>query len=277
LNRAGFGGLDAALAAAGWLDLVASLVLVGGLLYAAVVALPSRRGTAGLRAAILGVVLALSLEFGFTALRMQEVSDVRGLRLVIDLVQARWGTLWLLRAVGIAVLVSRGRVATVVALPWLLLRSLQGHAGAHGVVPALIDWLHLAAAAAWLGGLLQVALAGSSVPVTVAQRLRTVATASLAVLVPAGVYGALLHVHTWRMLVDTPYGRTLVLKLVLATVLVALGAANHFRHVPAIARGEPAAAARLARTVRVELALAVAVLLCSALLGVLPMPHVHPG
>ena len=277
MNGAGLGGLDAALAVAGWLDLVASIVLAGGLLYGAVVAPPSRRGAASVRAAILGVVVALGLEFGFTALRMEHVSDVRGLRLVVDLLATRWGTLWVLRAVGLAVLASGGRIAAVVAPPWLLLRSLQGHAGAHGVVPAVIDWLHLVAAAVWLGGLLQIGLAGSPVPVAVARRLRTVATAALAVLVPAGIYGALLHVHTWRMLIDTPYGRTLTLKLALATVLVALGAANHFRHVPALVRGEPVAAARLARTVRAELVLAVAVLLCSALLGVLPMPHVHPG
>jgi len=277
LNPAPFRGLDAALAVASWVDLIASVTLVGGLLYAALVAPPSRRGSASMRVGILGLVVALGLELGFTALRMQEVSDVRGLRLAVDLLEMRWGTLWLLRAVGVAVLASRGRLATVVALPWLLLRSLQGHAGAHGVVPAVIDWLHLAAAAAWLGGLLQLALAERPVNAAVAQRLRTVATASLAVLLPAGVYGALLHVHTWRMLSDTPYGRTLTVKLGLAALLVALGAANHFRHVPAIARGEPVAAARLARTLRAELALAVAVLLCSALLGVLPMPHIHPG
>jgi putative copper export protein len=272
-----FRGLDAVLAVAGWLDLVASVVLVGGLLYAAVVAPPSRRGSASMRTAIFGLVVALAVELGFTALRMAEVSEVRGLRLVVDLLLMRWGTLWVLRAVGVAVLASRGSIATLVAPPWLLLRSLQGHAGAHGVVPAVIDWLHLVAAATWLGGLLQLALAERPVEAAVAQRLRTVATASLAVLLPAGVYGALLHVHTWRMLIDTPYGRTLMAKVGLAAVLVALGAANHFRHVPAIVRGEPVAAARLARTVRAELALALAVLLCSALLGVLPMPHIHPG
>ena len=273
MSQPGFGGLEAALTLAGWLDLVASVALVGGLLYAAFIAPPARY----VRATIVGIGLALGLEFGFTALRMEHVSDVSGLRLVLDLFATRWGTLWVLRAVGLAVLASRGRIAVLVAPPWLLLRSLQGHPGAHGVVPAVIDWLHLFAAAAWLGGLAQVALAEGSIPIAVAQRVRTVATVSLAVVVPAGVYGALLHVHTWQMLVDTPYGRTLMLKVALATVLIALGAANHFRHVPAIARGEPGAAARLARTVRVELALAAVVLLCSALLGVLPMPHVHSG
>lgn len=277
MNGIGFGGLDAALTVAGWLDLVGSVVLVGGLLYGALVAPPSRQGARSLRTAIMLVVIGLALQFGFTALRMEDVSDVRGLRLVVDLVETRWGTLWMLRAFGLAVLASRARMVAVAAPPWLLLRSLQGHPGAHGVVPALVDWLHLAAAAAWIGGLVQLALAGPVVPVAVAQRVRTIATAAVAVVLPAGVYGALLHVHSWRMLFSTPYGRTLMVKLALVPVLLALGAANHFRHVPAVARDEAAASADLARNVRAEIVLAAAVLLCSALLGVLPMPHVHPG
>jgi len=267
------GGLGAALAVAGWLDLIGSVVVVGSLLYGALIA-PSPRHP---RWAILLIVLALGLEFGFTALRMQDVSDVRGARLVVDLLETRWGMLWLLRVVGAAVLVRGGRLAVVVGPPWLFLRSLQGHAGAHGVGPAVIDWLHLVAAAAWIGGLFQVVLAGGAIPAAVAQRVRTVATVALVVLVPAGVYAAVLHVQSWPMLLATPYGRTLTLKLALAAILIMLGAANHFRHVPAIARGEPIAGTRLARNVRAEIALAAAVLLCSALLGVLPMPHVHPG
>lgn len=269
--------MDAALTGAGWLDLVASIVLVGGLAYATAVERSARRPRA-LGAAGVAVGVALALAFVLTALRMEEVSGVHGPRLVVDLLEARWGTLWGLRVIGLGVLVSSPvPVASIVAAPWLLLRSVQGHAGAHGVVPALIDWMHLAAAAVWIGGLVQLALAGGRVPVPVAQRMRATATAALLVLVPAGIYGAVLHVQHWHMLLHTPYGRTLVVKVALAAVLAALGAMNHFRHVPAIARGDNAAAGRLARTVTVEIAVAAVVLICSALLGVLPMPHVHPG
>jgi putative copper resistance protein D len=95
------------------------------------------------------------------------------------------------------------------------------------------------------------------------------------VLVPAGVYGALLHVERIDVLVASPYGRALLVKLALAAPLLALGAVNHFRHVPAMSRGDAAAPALLARNVRIEVAVAAAVLLATALLGILPMPHVH--
>jgi hypothetical protein len=61
----------------------------------------------------------------------------------------------------------------------------------------------------------------------------------------------------------------------LATPLVAVGARNHFRHVPAMARCDGAAPFALARNVRVEVALGAAILVATAVLGVLPMPHVH--
>jgi len=97
------------------------------------------------------------------------------------------------------------------------------------------------------------------------------------VLVPAGVYGAFLHVPRLDLLIRSPYGLALLVKLALAVVLVALGAANHFRHVPAMRRGESAAPARLARAVSAELVIAAAILLVTALLGALPMPHAHPS
>ncbi len=146
-------------------------------------------------------------------------------------------------------------------------RSFQGHAGAHGTIPALADCLHLAAAAAWLGGLLQLALLPSITP-AIARRVRRLATTAVLVLLPAGVFGARVHVPHLHLLVDSPYGRVLLAKLAFAAVLLALGAASHFRHVPAVARSDAA----LRRTVGRELAIAAAVLGLTALLATLPMP-----
>jgi len=269
--------IRAALVAARWLDLAGSAVLGGGLAYGALVEERSAAGERAVRAAAVAVAVALVLELVLTALRMAEVSDVRGVRVLVDLLATRWGRLWLLRVGGLAVLASRSRVALLLAAPWLLLRSLQGHAGAHGTRPALIDWLHLVAATAWIGGLLQLALRPRPVPVAVARRMRALATAALAVLFPAGVYGALLHVERWELLFATPYGRALVVKLVLVAVLVTLGAANHFRHVPAMGHGAPAAAGRLSTTVWLEVVVAAAVLAATAMLGELPMPHAGTG
>jgi putative copper export protein len=201
---------------------------------------------------------------------------VGGATLIWDLLRARWGALWALRCLGLAALASSTRLDAVLAAPWLLLRSLQGHAGAHGTVPALIDWLHLTAAAVWIGSLVQLILLPRPLPPVVAERIRIVATVALAVLLPAGVYGAVLHVQRLDTLIRSSYGLALLVKLALAAVLVALGAANHFGHVPAMRRGESAASARLVRAVRVELVVATVVLLVTALLGTLPMPHEHP-
>src|SRR4029077_6040816 len=96
--------------------------------------------------------------------------------------------------------------------------GIQGHAGAHGTVPALIDWLHLGAAAVWIGSLVQLALLPRPLPAVVAERVRRLAALALAVLVPAGVYAAVLHVQRLGMLVRSPYGLALLVKLALAAV-----------------------------------------------------------
>ena len=161
----------------------------------------------------------------------------------LDLLRTRWGLLWMGRSAGVALLAAGGSMPAgplaALAAAWLVLRSFQGHAGAHGMVPALVDWLHLLAAAAWLGGLVQLALLPRPVPVAIAARVRVLATVALALLVPAGAYAAFLHVPHLHLFTESPYGKTLIAKLVLAGVLMALGAVNHFGHVPAMRRREP--------------------------------------
>jgi len=264
--------MTTAFAGVGWLDLVASVVLAGGILFAALIGPPSPAGARVIRLASALLAVVLPAEFGLTAYRTHLASGAGGVSLLTDLLATQWGRLWILRGVGLAVLVARPPGVAWVAVLWLMARSFQGHAGAHGTVPALIDWVHLLAASAWLGALAQAALLPTATP-AIAVRIRTLATASIVFLVPAGVYGAFLHVPHLRLLAESPYGRTLLAKLVGAAALLGLGAVNHFRHVPALRRGEPDAAAALARTVRREVVLGVVVLLLTALLRELPMPH----
>jgi putative copper resistance protein D len=261
----------------GWIDLVATTVLAGAILSAVLIGPPSRAGGQAARTAgwLLGAVLVL--ELALTGIRLRPLARGTGVAFVADLLSARWGQLWILRVLGLFVLIRGLRVPSrplaLVAAIWLLPRSMQGHAGAHGTLPAVIDWAHFAAAVAWLGALLQYALQRDPLPVQLATRLRSVSTGALVVLLPAGVYGALLHVPSLGALLASPYGRALSGKIGLGAVLIGLGAANHFRHVPALWRGEPGAERALHRVVCVELAVGVLVLLLSALLGVLPMPH----
>jgi putative copper export protein len=189
-----------------------------------------------------------------------------------------WGALWIVRCVGLAIIVVcplGSHVQVMVVALWLLARSLQGHAGAHGTLPALIDWLHLSAACAWIGGLLQFLLSGAPSPVS-AERLRRLATLSVAALIPAGIYGVFLHVPTLTDLVSTAYGLVLLTKISIALWLFTLGARNHFAHVPALQRGSTTALGRLRDSVRLEVAGGALVLLLSALLGALPMPAPTP-
>jgi putative copper export protein len=263
-----------------WVDLVSTTILAGAIISAALIAPASRTGRQAAHAAayVLGGVLLLELIL--TALRLYPLSQEGGVAVVADVLNLTWGRLWILRVLGLAILISARRSSprwlAVVAAFWLLLRSFQGHAGAHGTFPAIIDWLHLLAAVMWVGSLLQYALQPESAPVQTAVRLRTVSTAALVLLVPAGLYGAFLHVPSLSALLSSPYGRALSGKLLLAGVLIALGAANHFRYVPALQRGRSGAARTLFRIICVELAVGLLVLLLSALLGTLPMPHALP-
>src|SRR5579885_227767 len=156
--------VTALFAGLGWLDLAASIVLAGGLGFAALVARPAPAGVRALRraAALLGVVLPL--ELGLSFYRLHTGSGIGGRALFVDVLATRWGLLWAARAAGLTVLAARPPGAAALAALWLVARSFQGHAGAHGTIPALADCLHLAAAAAWLGGLLQLALLPSITP-----------------------------------------------------------------------------------------------------------------
>ncbi|MCX4747880.1 FixH family protein [Kitasatospora sp. NBC_01287] len=86
------------------------------------------------------------------------------------------------------------------------------------------DMLHLVAMACWLGGLVALVLAlRDGAGVAVADRFSKVALVSVAALVATGVYQAWRGVGSWGALVDTEYGRLLLIKVGL--VLVMLGAA----------------------------------------------------
>jgi putative copper export protein len=272
--------MNVALTAVAWIDLVSTTILAGVIISAVLIMPSSRSGERATQAAAGLLGATFLVELVLTAWRLSPLAQVGGIAFVGDVLNSRWGRLWLLRVLGLALLARGVRASAparaVVAVVWLLARSLQGHAGAHGTLPALIDWVHLVAAVTWLGGLLHYLLQRGPIPVPIAGRLRTVSTAALLVLLPAGAYGAFLHVRSLSALLTSSYGRALTGKLGLAAVLVGLGAANHFCYVPAIWREARGAQRRLNRVICLELVIGLFVLLLSALLGVLPMPHGLP-
>jgi copper transport protein len=113
---------------------------------------------------------------------------------------------------------------------------------------------------------------GADERVLAVQRFSTMAAVALGVVVLTGLARALVEVGSWHGLVSTSFGRTLLIKLALVAGLIALGAVNRFRVVPALRAGR-AKVATLGSTVRAELALAVPIVVAAAVLGELPPAH----
>ncbi len=157
--------------------------------------------------------------------------------------------------------------------------TVNSHAAAVGLAASAVDWVHLAAAGAWVGGLpalwlavrvthpsARPALAAALVP-----RFSRLAGASLLVLVVTGAYSALVHVPAVRALAVTPYGRLLAAKLVFVLGAAALGAYNRLVLRPRLAAHEGERAVRsFLRTVAGEISLGAAVLLVVAALTITP-------
>ncbi len=164
--------------------------------------------------------------------------------------------------------------ATGAAALLLLTLTQLSHAAAEGrFLPYLADWLHVAAATVWAGGLLGfvfVFFSGSLEAVGADQRAKLreqaprrfsrLAIGSVTVLAATGLYAILLHVPTPAALVQTGYGRVLLAKLALLALVSAVGAASFLLQ----GRGP------FGRLVVAELVLALAVFAATGFLTSLP-------
>ncbi|MDQ4069916.1 MAG: copper resistance protein CopC, partial [Actinomycetota bacterium] len=165
------------------------------------------------------------------------------------------------------VLVGLGAAAAMLA------RALAGHANASSArwFAVGMQWAHLVSVGAWVGGLVWLLLAmrrgDPGQGPGLARRFSSVAAVTLAAVAVSGVARALDEVGAWGRLLDTSFGVTLLVKLGLFAVLVALGARNRLRHV-ALASANRIAGLR--RVVRGEVAIAAGVLGATAVLTGLP-------
>jgi copper transport protein len=244
------------------LALAATAFLAGLAPFAVLVWLPASRYSGVGRAAIRsfgvlagGLLLALALagvgELSSYAVRAS--GDPLSTELFWQtLLDSRVGTVWLARlslallaAAVIAVAAGSGRTWAwwaAIGASAMLLMTLSGlsHAAATGrLLPLLADWTHAVAAAVWMGGLLGFVTALFFGPVRglppdrqaklrerSVRRFSTVATIAVTVLACTGLYAAVLHVPSPQELVDTPYGRALVVKLGLLVFVLAIGVCN---------------------------------------------------
>jgi putative copper export protein len=155
-------------------------------------------------------------------------------------------------------------LALISALGFPLTLSLSGHAADWGDLTSsvAIDWVHAAAASAWTGGLL--ALAVSVLPDSaaaprellggVARRFSRLAGGCLAAVVVTGVLNAWWQLGAISRLWTTAYGRVLLAKVALALVLSWIGAMNRYLVVPRLISGRRhGVGARLFRAVNVAL------------------------
>ena len=180
------------------------------------------------------------------------------------------------------------------AVPLLALSALPalgGHASVQSPVALLTpaNVLHVIAMSAWLGGVavLVLVLRAATARLETGERTRllaavvarfsTLAGVAIAVLLASGIVQGLVEVRTVPNLVETAFGRAVLVKIVLFAGIVALGWINRRRLVPALQRaaqdGEPPGRAGLLlrRTLRAELLLGVAALAATgALAGYAP-------
>ena len=204
-------------------------------------------------------------------------------------------------ATGLALPSVSSPALLALAVPLLalaLLPALGGHAGAESPValnlPANI--LHILAISAWLGGIVVLVAAVRTATARLdgpdrtrllaasVGRFSTLAGVAIAVILVTGVIQALISTDAISELVDTAYGRAVLIKFGLFLVIVALGWVNRSRHLPALraaAAGHAtpgAAGTALRKTLRAELVVGIAVLAATgALAGYAPAKAVSSG
>ncbi len=223
--------------------------------------------------AFAGIVLQGAAAGGFglrDALRWDVVSAV---------LDTRFGKVWLAQA-GLAALVAalallRRREALLPAIVLVVTPSLAGHASVSGKLAFVADVAHVAAAAAWTGGLAFLVLAlvlarkeRWSLAAIAVPRFSNVAVGAVAVLLVAGVVNGYEQVRAWRGLWDTTYGLLLLGKVALVIPLLLLGLYNNRYAVPRLRRqiASVAEQRRFLRMAGAELALVVAIVGVTAFL-----------
>ena len=272
-------GLRAGATALSAIAYTGALVAAGTLFFATFVDRRAALGAITSRAAVLGAVaLVAAVPFriarlggGLDALRDDDVltSALRGPVGVSTAVTA--GALLV-----VAALVDR-RAAWWVSLLFAVVAlagfSIEGHTRATDRRWVMVgsDVVHLVAGSIWLGGIVALVVAfrastdAPSLAATV-RRFSDAALVAVGVVAVTGVAMAWIILPTVGELTSTGYGLALIVKVSLVVVVIALGAFNRYRLVPAVdgreapASGTPATAGRswLGRVVIVELVLLVA-------------------
>src|SRR5271157_1316071 len=237
--------------------------------------------------------------------------------LPVVLFRTHYGHVWLVRIAALIFLAvlfgvggrhrdSRGLLLAMlgVAVVIALTGSASGHAADVGdfSVREIVDWLHLLAASFWGGGLIVLSTAVLPKLVTldrhaapllagVARRFSRMAGIAVGIIAVTALHNYVVYVGSFEALWTSPYGLTVVVKIILFFILANLGAFNRYVNVPLLQEWAGASAegrefitrvvlrlfpslqlggngyrtaVRFLRSVRTEAALIVFVLFCAA-------------
>lgn len=281
-----------------WMDLAGMSLLMGGLVFRTLVVSPSPGQAYSLERLLPFLLLVIGL--GDLALRSQMISGQPLGQvwpfLPAVLFKSHFGKVWMARMFLLCLLgttaIIKGRTREGIAVTagafLLLTASLSGHAADSGdfSLAVLVDWLHLLAVSAWVGGLLflgrllrkEVMLPASPTLITSARRFSALAGYCVIVVLATGGYQIWHQVGSLDALFKTPYGQALLVKLVIVLFLLGLGATNRYYILPQLVRREAEESAtaaggplrKLLHTLSLEIGIGLAVILCAAFLMQLP-------
>jgi copper transport protein len=240
-------------------------------------------------AAGLGAVVSLQAGIAAFSLRAEDALQLPFERFLYGdlspMAATRFGQAFVVMTLGFAL------VLALVFLSWLLDRvdllvpafllsigllaglSLSGHdavdAGSSWTTEAA-DWVHIAAASLWIGGLATMAaLVWPGAPElrrAAFARFSRFATVLVALVLVAGTYLSIVRLPHLSDLWSRGYGQVLLVKLGLVSVALLWGAFHNFVVRPALARGDDGFLTRIGRSLVGESLVGMAVLLAAAVL-----------
>ena len=256
-----------------------------------------RSAALGIASAALVIVVAL-VRLGLESQMMSAMPDMPGMKgmTVSEMVmRTDWGFAFRLQlAAALAALIAFALALRGVRGAWLvaggsalvlaITPALGGHAAASPRFTSLMiagDWLHVLGGASWLGSLLFVMMIGVPIALTLeppnnwnsisslVNAFSPVALVSAAFVVASGVFASWVHLEHLSALWQTNYGRTLLVKLALVLITLAIGAYNFRRVQPQLSN--ETGTLRLRRSAAAELGVGFLILLVTGLLtGISP-------
>lgn len=211
------------------------------------------------------------------------------------LLETTWGRAWIAQVVAVvgilALLRASGRIrwvgAAIACVVVAVAQAASGHAASVGNAAIGVDALHVIAAAGWIGGLAALLAVGIPAALTtgearrfalVAQVLRRFSPMALVfggLVALSGTFSAWSHLGELSALWTSDYGKTLLWKLGILSLVAATGAYNWKRVLPTV--HESVGTARLKRSAGFELAVAAVVIAVTAVLVATPPPDMSPA